>query len=161
MEFLQQIIDILNQTGALKVDKTKTPVINFEHPKDLQQSLNLKLSDTPLDDPTLIQLLTKVVDCSVKTSHPYFFNQLYGGLDLYGLAGSWITEALNTSQYTYEVAPVFTLVEQTILQYVAQQMCQYSNGDGIFSPGGSTSNMYAMVMARYRKIPDVKTKGKY
>ena len=32
-------------------------------------------------------------------------------------------------------------------------------GDGIFSPGGSLSNMYGMVLARHRKHPDLKSTG--
>lgn len=32
-------------------------------------------------------------------------------------------------------------------------------GDGILCPGGSISNMYGMVMARYKMVPEVKTKG--
>lgn len=31
--------------------------------------------------------------------------------------------------------------------------------DGILCPGGSMSNMYGMILARYKKIPDIKTKG--
>lgn len=94
----------------------------------------------------------------MKTSHPHFYNQLYGGVDLYGLAGSWITEAMNTNQHTYEIAPVFTLTEQEIIKHV-QEKIGYTNGDGIFSPGGSISNMYGMVLARYWAFPEAKTKG--
>ena len=32
-----------------------------------------------------------VVKYSVKTCHPYFYNQLYHGVDEYGLAGSWLS----------------------------------------------------------------------
>ena len=35
-------------------------------------------------------------------------------------------------------------------------LCQ---GDGIFSPGGSLSNMYGMMLARHWKYPELKTKG--
>lgn len=31
--------------------------------------------------------------------------------------------------------------------------------DGILCPGGSISNMYAMVMARYKKLPEIKRMG--
>lgn len=31
--------------------------------------------------------------------------------------------------------------------------------DGIMSPGGSISNMYGIVLARYKKVPEVKEKG--
>lgn len=39
------------------------------------------------------------------------------------------------------------------------EMCGYKNGDGIFAPGGSISNMYGLSLARYKLCPDVKTKG--
>ena len=39
------------------------------------------------------QLLSSemIIKFSVKTCHPYFYNQLYHGADEYGLAGSWLT----------------------------------------------------------------------
>ena len=33
------------------------------------------------------------------SGHPYFFNQLFGGLDKLALSGAILTEALNTSAY--------------------------------------------------------------
>lgn len=51
--------------------------------------------------PDLNELRTickQVIHYSVKTGHPQFHNQLFGGVDPFALAGSWITEALNTSQ---------------------------------------------------------------
>lgn len=76
----------------------------------------------------------------MKTCHPNFRNQLFGGVDPFALAGSWITEALNTSQYTYEVGPVFTLVENELIKTFCK-MFGFTDGDGILSPGGSLSNM--------------------
>ncbi|CAL1538573.1 unnamed protein product [Lymnaea stagnalis] len=35
----------------------------------------------------------------------------------------------------------------------------FRNGDGLFCPGGSLSNMYAMNLARYRMFPNVKLTG--
>lgn len=92
--------------------------------------------------------------------HPNFCNQLYGGVDPFGLFGSWISEGLNTNQHTYEIAPVFTLTEQAIISRLGEKI-GYKTCDGIFSPGGSISNMYGMVLARYKAFPDVKFKGVY
>lgn len=44
------------------------------------------------------QLLETAVHYSVKTQHPHFYNQLYGGIDEVALTGAWLTEALNTNQ---------------------------------------------------------------
>lgn len=115
-------------------------------------------SKDPLPQTQIEQICRQIMHYSVKTGHPHFHNQLFAGIDPYGLAGSWITDALNTSQYTYEVGPVFTLIENTLLAKV-REMVGYEDGDGIMAPGGSISNMYGMTVARYKKFPDIKSKG--
>lgn len=60
--------------------------------------------------------------------------------------------------FTYEVAPVFVLVEAEVLRGL-RRLVGWTKGDGIFCPGGSTSNMYAMNLARYRLFPEVKSQG--
>ena len=56
----------------------------------------------------------------MKTCHPYFYNQLYHGADEYGLAGSWLSDALNTNIHTFEVAPAFIAIEHHLLGYIRQ-----------------------------------------
>lgn len=77
-------------------------------------------------------------------------------MDPYGLAGQWVTDALNPSVYTYEVAPVFTLLEQAVLKEFCEMVGYGSSGDGLFCPGGSISNGTAINLARYRYNPDIK-----
>lgn len=57
----------------------------------------LEISE-PVNDRDLEKSVRKVLQYSVKTNKPTFRNQLYGGTDPYGLAGTWIAEAFNTSQ---------------------------------------------------------------
>lgn len=64
-------------------------------------------------------------------------------------------------RYTFEVAPVFTLLEHELIEN-ALSLVGYPKmpeGDGILCPGGSLSNMYGMILARYHYFPDVKRKG--
>lgn len=61
-------------------------------------------------------------------------------------------------RYTFEVAPVFTLVEIKIMKHILK-LFGIPDGDGIFSPGGSISMLYALVAARYKAFPEVKAKG--
>lgn len=88
----------------------------------------------------IIDICRGILKYSVRTSHPNFHNQLFGGVDPLGLAASWVTEALHTSQYTYEVGPALTLVESACIQKCLN-LFGFPNGDGIFAPGGSISNM--------------------
>lgn len=96
----------------------------------------------------------------MKTGHPRFLNQLYSSLDPYGLIGQWLTDALNPSVYTYEVSPVFTLMEEVILQEM-RKIIGWKNGegDGIFCPGGSMANGYAINIARHKYFPEIKRMG--
>uniref|UniRef100_A0A8B9M253 Glutamate decarboxylase 1 n=1 Tax=Astyanax mexicanus TaxID=7994 RepID=A0A8B9M253_ASTMX len=63
-------------------------------------------------------------------------------------------------EFTYEIAPVFVLMEQLTLKKM-REIVGWPNGegDGIFSPGGAISNMYSVMIARYKHFPEVKTKG--
>lgn len=83
--------------------------------------------------------------------------QLFSSVDPYALVGQWLTDALNPSVYTYEVSPVFILMEEVVLREMRSIVgWPDGNGDGLFSPGGSISNAYAISCARYKFMPDVK-----
>jgi hypothetical protein len=64
---------------------------------DLQEILSLELGAHDVHETELLHLCHDAVKYSVQTCHPHFKNQLYGGTDLYGLAGAWLAEALNTN----------------------------------------------------------------
>jgi glutamate decarboxylase len=58
-------------------------------------------------------------------------------LDPFGLAADWATSALNASVYTYEVAPVFTLMELEVFEKMRNIVgFPVGKGDGLFCPGG-------------------------
>lgn len=68
----------------------------------------------------------------------------------------------NSSVYTYEVSPVFILMEEELLKEM-RKIVGYPNGagDGIFCPGGSTANGYGISCARYHAYPDVKVSDSF
>lgn len=104
-----------------------------------------------------ILLNFQVARYSVNTAHPYFVNQLFSSVDPYGLVGQWLTDALNPSVYTFEVAPVFTLMEEEVLREMRAIVgWKDGKGDGIFCPGGSIANGYAISCARFYYHPDIK-----
>uniref|UniRef100_A0A8C4X958 Glutamate decarboxylase 1 n=1 Tax=Erpetoichthys calabaricus TaxID=27687 RepID=A0A8C4X958_ERPCA len=162
VQFLLEVVDILLSYIKKTFDRS-TKVLDFHHPHQLLEGIegfNLELSDQP---ESLEQIL---VDCrdslkyGVRTGHPRFFNQLSSGLDIIGLAGEWLTSTANTNMFTYEIAPVFVLMEQLTLRKMREIIgWPRGDGDGIFSPGGAISNMYSVMAARYKYFPDVKTKG--
>ena len=90
--------------------------------------------------------------------HPRFINQLSQGVDMMSLVGEMIVSAINANMFTYEVAPVFNLMEECILTLM-RKCCGWTTGDGVLAPGGALSNLYAVLAARHRAFPDVKQYG--
>ncbi|XP_067851868.1 glutamate decarboxylase 1 [Heptranchias perlo] len=162
MQFLMDIVEVLLNYIRKTFDRT-SKVLDFHYPHQFLEGIegfNLELSDQP--EP-LEQLL---VDCrdtlkyGVKTGHPRFFNQLSSGLDIIGLAGEWLTAAANTNMFTYEIAPVFIIMEEILLKKMSTMVgWSHNEADGIFSPGGAMSNLYSILVARYKRFPEVKTQG--
>ena len=43
-------------------------------------------------------------------------NQLSQGLDIVSLAGDWLASTANTNMFTYEIAPVFIMMEHQVFK---------------------------------------------
>uniref|UniRef100_A0A8C1I2U4 Cysteine sulfinic acid decarboxylase n=1 Tax=Cyprinus carpio carpio TaxID=630221 RepID=A0A8C1I2U4_CYPCA len=156
--FLTEAFNVIMEEILHKGTDSEEKVCEWKDPDQLRALLDLDLREHGESHKQLLQRVRDVARYSVKTCHPRFFNQLFAGVDYHALTGRLLTETLNTSQYTYEVAPVFVLMEEEVLCKL-RSLVGWSEGDGIFCPGGSMSNMYAMNVARYWAFPQVKTQG--
>lgn len=94
----------------------------------------------------------------IVTGHPHFFNQLSCGLDVVSMVGEWLTATANINMFTYEIAPVFILMENVVLTKM-REIIGWDSGDSILAPGGSISNLYAFLAARHKMFPNYKEHG--
>lgn len=156
--WLRDVFEIIVEEAIRKGTRASEKVCEWKEPEELKQLLDLELQSHGEAQEKILERCRAVIHYSVKTGHPRFFNQLFSGLDPHALAGRIITESLNTSQYTYEIAPVFVLMEEEVLKKL-RALVGWSSGDGVFCPGGSISNMYAMNLARYQRYPECKQRG--
>ncbi|XP_057315030.1 cysteine sulfinic acid decarboxylase-like [Hydractinia symbiolongicarpus] len=136
----------------------KTPVINYVSPDDLQKEIDFTLNDNGTSLQHMLNVADKILQHSVKTGHPRFYNQLFSGLDMTCLMGQWISTTTNTLMFTYEVGPVYIMMEKYVLDKMREYI-GFHNGDGQIFPGGSISNMQAMSIARFKYFPDLKEEG--
>jgi len=157
------------------------PVIELATPAQLRSAFadaaGLGFDDQapahPDDD--LLNAVDLVIKHSVHTSHPRFVNQNFAGPDSVAVVGDWLGAALNTTGATFEAAPVFTLMESSVLSKLGR-IAGYvddlgdgpldTNSDdlpalppGLFCPGGSSATLYALQLARHRLRPDVRRTG--
>ncbi|KAG5671477.1 hypothetical protein PVAND_001672 [Polypedilum vanderplanki] len=159
-KFLRNLFDSVLKNAIFDGTKRENRVLEWTDPEELQKILNMELKDDADTDETLLKLANETIKYSVKTGHPYFVNQLFSCVDPYGFAGQLITDALNPSVYTYEVSPVFILMEEIVLKEMRKIVGYHDGiGDGIFCPGGSIANGYAISCARYHAYPEMKNKG--
>lgn len=155
--FIKESMDLILDKAVFKGLSRSSKVLEYRSPEEMQQILDLELKKEPASREKLMQLLDDTIRYSVKTGHPYFVNQLFSSVDPFGLVGQWLGDALNPSVYTYEVSPVFTLMEETVLKEMRKIVgWENGHGDGIFCPGGSVANAYAISCARYKHMPDIK-----
>ncbi len=151
------------------------PVVDLASPDELiaafDSTVGLALaadgSEPNHDNAELLAAIDLVVRHSMHTSHPRFVNQNFAGPDPVAVAGDWLGAALNTTGATFEVAPVFTLMEAAVIDRLAR-LAGYVSTDsellpalpsGLFCPGGSVGTLFGLQLARHRHDRDITTRG--
>ena len=147
------LLDFINQTND-----RDTNVIDFHHPSQITKAMDFSLPDTGLPLEQLVSDCRSALRYQVRTGHPHFFNQLSQGLDIVSMAGEWLAATANANMFTYEIAPMFIMMEHEVLLKM-RDIIGWSEGDSILAPGGSISNMYAIIIARHKHFPEHKKSG--
>lgn len=137
---------------------TDSPVTKSKSPQELKNKLELAVGTSGVDVDTILSDIDNYLDESVKTSHPHFMNPLWGGTNVASLAGEFISALTNTSMYTFELAPMATLIENEMVDSMLK-LVGYQAGEGIFTTGGSNGNLLGLMCARDRKFPDAQRSG--
>ncbi|RLU20663.1 hypothetical protein DMN91_007276 [Ooceraea biroi] len=157
-KLFRDFFELVLQQAVFQSTSGKDRVVEWVDPYDLRSVVDLSLPAEGVNHEELLMLTRDIIKYSVKTGHPHFVNQLFSSLDPYGLLGQWLTDALNPSVYTYEVSPVFSLMEEDVLRQM-RSIIGWQSGEGLFCPGGSMANGYAINLARHHKYPKLKQCG--
>lgn len=156
-EILSETFDLIDNYQS-SIGSGHEKVLEYYNPDELEKLVDLKIPKESRNYENLFLDIETYLKYCVKTSHKQFLNQLYSGENLPALIGEFITALTNTSMYTYEVAPVATLIEKELIK----KMCGitgFPDGGGTFTTGGSNANMLAMMSARNKLLPRVKQQG--
>lgn len=120
--------------------------------------MNLNISENPVSQDKILEEVKLIMENQIRPYHPHFHNQLYGGFDQYSIIGSILTTCINGTMYTYEVAPVYTLMESYVFDHF-RSLIGWSTIDGTMVPGGSFANWMGILLARHNKFPEARFKG--
>ena len=154
---LDQVTTKINTYLYNHNDNTASVII-YKTPEELRGLVNLNITNEGIPENTFLELVDLYLKYAVRTDSKQFFNQLYSGFNMPAFIGEIITSLTNTSMYTYEVAPVATIIEKEMINLM-NSYCGFRDGDGIFVTGGSNANLIAMFSARNRLYPDSRCFG--
>ena len=140
-------------------EENKNPVAKPIATSDLFNTLDLNLNPNGIIDEDLKHILQSVIKSTPKTASTSFFNQLFGGRISKATLGDLLAVMLNNSMYTYKVAGPQVGIEKEIIKNISKLAGYPIDSDGTLAAGGSMTNMMAMLMARDRKFPEIRSEG--
>lgn len=126
---------------------------------ELYNHIDLSLNSDGIVDEDFKETLKQVIRKTPKTASKSFFNQLFGGRINKATLGDLLAVMLNNSMYTYKVAGPQVGIEKEVLKHICKLAGYPQNSDGTFAPGGSMSNMMALIMARDHKNTSIRANG--
>jgi glutamate/tyrosine decarboxylase-like PLP-dependent enzyme len=128
-------------------EEDSSPVTPFVEPRELAASLDLTIGDSGLGERDVFELIGRAMAMTPKSTTTRFWNQLFAGRDMASTGADMLTSMLNCSMYTYKAAGPSILIESELTRHMLGKV-GFREGEGIFCPGGSLSNMAAMIVAR-------------
>ena len=141
-----------------QAQEAREPVLPPTDPAVLRAVLDLAVPEHGQDLEAVGQRLRNLVQHTPTTASGSFFNQLFGGREPASLLGETVAAALNNSMYTYKVGGAQVLVELELIKEMGLRV-GFQNADGVFTPGGSLSNLTGMMLARDRARPNLRQDG--
>ncbi|VUD69214.1 L-2,4-diaminobutyrate decarboxylase [Thalassocella blandensis] len=144
-EYLTAGVDIVSQTIQ---DKSKP--FSGVTPHELAEKFAAVDLDTPLSSltDTLDELKELYLNDAVYFHHPKYVGHLNCPVAYPSLLAEQILTAVNSSVDTWDQSAGGTLIEQSLIDWSIKQIGMGKNADGIFTSGGTQSNLMAMLLAR-------------
>lgn len=151
---IDQLADYL--AGATRGDAM--PVLPWSDPAEMVAAWPPSFSDSPRAG--VDELLTRIVAQSNHLHHPrYVGHQVTAPLPLAALC-DLVAALLNNGTAVYEMGPVSTAMERSLVRWMAGLLGFDQHADGIFTSGGSVGNLTALLAARQAYAGfDVWTRG--
>lgn len=153
-------LKLFQELAELLLDEEQNNPVAKPIPTELlYHKLDLNLEEEGMVDEDLKSVLAEIIKTTPKTASKLFFNQLFGGRIGKATLGDLLAVMLNNSMYTYKVAGPQVGIEKVILNEISSRIGYGSSSDGTFASGGSMTNYIAMLMARDRYDPSIRTQG--
>lgn len=99
-------------------------------------------------DAALTELQRLYLDDAVYFHHPHYQAHLNCPVTIPAVVAELIQASINTSVDTWDQSAGATFIEQSLVDWTAERIGLGRDSDGIFTSGGTQSNLMAMLLAR-------------
>lgn len=93
-------------------------------------------------------------DNAIHVAHPGYAGHMDSGVAIAGVLGDFLASALNQNLLAYELAPGATLLEKKLIRSFADLAGYGEGAGGLFTTGGTTANLTALLLARDAAVRD-------
>jgi L-2,4-diaminobutyrate decarboxylase len=134
---------------AERFTKVDRPCTGIE-PAELAESIATVDLDRPVDDveTALDELGRLYLEDAVYFHHPRYLAHLNCPVAIPALLGEAILAPVNSSLDTWDQSAGGTLIERRLVAWTASHLGLGEQADGVFTSGGSQSNLQALLIAR-------------
>ncbi|MGU3643938.1 pyridoxal phosphate-dependent decarboxylase family protein [Microbacterium sp. C23T] len=142
---------LIAQTSAQVADRFETTTQPFSGAS--RAELQRLVDDVPLDgdgvgsSQAVREIDELFLEHAVWFHHPAYAAHLNCPVALPAVAAETVLAAVNTSVDTYDQSAVGTLIERRLIAWAAERV-GFTHGSGIFTSGGTQSNLHALLLAR-------------
>jgi L-2,4-diaminobutyrate decarboxylase len=139
--------------AAAAIVRAQSPTTGPD-PADLQESVSGVDLGAPLGstEAALAEASSLYLDDAVYFHHPRYAAHLNCPVALPAVAAEALVTSINTSMDTWDQSAGATLIERRLVRWAADLAGLGPAADGIFTSGGTQSNLQALLMARNRAI---------
>jgi len=142
---LQQGLDLIRANMAAK-ERPFSGILPHELAEQFQ-GLDLDQSFSNIED-ALAEVQRLYLDDAVYFHHPQYVAHLNCPVVIPAILAELILASINSSVDTWDQSAGGTLIEQKLIDWTTQKIGFDGQADGIFTSGGTQSNLMAMLLAR-------------
>ncbi len=138
--------------------EAETPILPRFSPEQLREEIEFEIPERGVDHDEVMRRLMAIFDKTPRTATNRFFNQLFGGRDPSATVAEVLSALANNSMYTFKAAGPHILIERELIRHMGLKM-GFDDAEGVFAPGGSLSNLTAVLVARDHALEGAGDRG--
>ncbi|GAA1173785.1 pyridoxal phosphate-dependent decarboxylase family protein [Nesterenkonia xinjiangensis] len=133
---------------AQRLASSEAPSTNTPQRELAERAAHLDLDGPGIGGQALLEELDELFLAeAVWYHHPAYLSHLNCPVDLNAVAAESVLAAVNTSVDTYDQSRIGTFIERRIVSWMTDRI-GFARGDGVFTSGGTQSNLQALFLAR-------------